>query len=620
MDNIKSSGISQPGAIQSSLPQKSKIPPKMKTPSGQAPEDTVSLSKDKKKWTVLMYIDGDNNLAPLAKRSMKAVQTVGSDENVNVVAQLAIQGVDARRGRVIKVDKKENTGEFIGAANVGPKDMGDPGTLKDFLKWGMKKYPADHYALVMWDHGAGYIGSMSDDGPPKTLLKNQQLAEVLEDVKKENEGKPIDVVNFNACLMAQAEVAYELKDGAKYLVGSEETEAGLVIPIPNEYGTTPQHKVLADLQKGIKEKGDIAPDELARLYVFESKHQLLSQINTVTQSAIDLSKIGDVAESADTLARSILDAIARKPELADRIRDSVEKTQHYAQSMPMVPYDGFRDLAHFAEVLEKDKKLPPEINLAAKDVRDAVKNSIVAEHHHSTDVMGNIVGDSHGLSVYLPTGAKEDASNIKYYELHKTTGFAKETKWDEMMEAISGPDKLTRFLKKRGLSDKQINACKIGKTILAGAGGGGIIGSYFSLDRIFKAVGVLGGETGKIGAFGLGFAVLQGSSQAIKGGRKVAHALKNDWKISEKAKFVAENSLDIAGGLGTIGFAVAMTAGLPALALPAAGVMLGAMGIKLAKGAIKIAAKYISSKHADRMEVSKKLAETPNLLNENEKA
>ena len=35
-------------------------------------------------------------------------------------------------------------------------DCGDPKVLTDFLKWGMKKYPAKHYLVDVWNHGGGW--------------------------------------------------------------------------------------------------------------------------------------------------------------------------------------------------------------------------------------------------------------------------------------------------------------------------------------------------------------------------------------------------------------------------------------------------------------------------------
>ena len=36
--------------------------------------------------------------------------------------------------------------------------MGDPRTLVDFASWGITAYPAKHYALIFWDHGASWPG------------------------------------------------------------------------------------------------------------------------------------------------------------------------------------------------------------------------------------------------------------------------------------------------------------------------------------------------------------------------------------------------------------------------------------------------------------------------------
>ncbi len=35
-------------------------------------------------------------------------------------------------------------------------DMGNPQTLTDFVNWAKTFYPAQHYALIVWDHGAGW--------------------------------------------------------------------------------------------------------------------------------------------------------------------------------------------------------------------------------------------------------------------------------------------------------------------------------------------------------------------------------------------------------------------------------------------------------------------------------
>lgn len=33
-------------------------------------------------------------------------------------------------------------------------NMADPQTLQDFIARSMRQFPADHYGLILWDHGA----------------------------------------------------------------------------------------------------------------------------------------------------------------------------------------------------------------------------------------------------------------------------------------------------------------------------------------------------------------------------------------------------------------------------------------------------------------------------------
>ena len=44
----------------------------------------------------------------------------------------------------------------------GELNMGDPQTLADFINWAKTTYPAEHYALIIVDHGTGISGVAED--------------------------------------------------------------------------------------------------------------------------------------------------------------------------------------------------------------------------------------------------------------------------------------------------------------------------------------------------------------------------------------------------------------------------------------------------------------------------
>jgi len=102
--------------------------------------------------------------------------------------------------------------------------MGDAAPLADFLTYAYETYPADNYALILWDHGMGpVIGYGKDilfDDDALTLI---EMKEALESSPFGGDNK-LSFVGFDACLMASAELACLWDDHAEYLVASQEIE------------------------------------------------------------------------------------------------------------------------------------------------------------------------------------------------------------------------------------------------------------------------------------------------------------------------------------------------------------------------------------------------------------
>ena len=86
--------------------------------------------------------------------------------------------------------------------------------------------------------GGGAISDMSHNGWMTT-------PEIRKSIEKgmAGEGKQLDVIAFDACLMASAEVAYELKDVAQYMVASEETEGAAGWSLPAHSGRAARMKM-----------------------------------------------------------------------------------------------------------------------------------------------------------------------------------------------------------------------------------------------------------------------------------------------------------------------------------------------------------------------------------------
>jgi Clostripain family len=107
------------------------------------------------KWTVLIYFAADNDLDEEAVANLKMMKKVGSTNEVKIVAQLDSRG----RGstfRFLLQDERSSLDEDVVGEPLPEINTGDPREFTDFIKWGMKEYPAQHTMLVLWGHGRGW--------------------------------------------------------------------------------------------------------------------------------------------------------------------------------------------------------------------------------------------------------------------------------------------------------------------------------------------------------------------------------------------------------------------------------------------------------------------------------
>lgn len=179
-------------------------------------------------WVLMYYISGDldDQVGASYGSIMNRIEMGAGNQNVKIIvawdqfgfgnsAYYEIQSDDDLR---MLADYQEGVNKWA----LGELNMGSSSTLSDFLAWGMENYPADHYALIMDDHGTGLGGSMLDETSADdrlTLVETKEaLATVVSSYQK------LDVLVMNACLMGLIEDGYQFKDMADYYVASEDIQ------------------------------------------------------------------------------------------------------------------------------------------------------------------------------------------------------------------------------------------------------------------------------------------------------------------------------------------------------------------------------------------------------------
>jgi hypothetical protein len=199
------------------------------TTTTTAPTTTTTTSGEAAggSWTVLVYGLGDNNLEADLLDDLDEMATVpaGALEFVALVDRTpdytdqAVAGIgDWDGAKVIAV----TPGTFTEEADLGELDLGDPQVLTDFVTRGIQDHPADHYALILWDHGS-IAGVGSDESSGDGLDVPEIAAAVRAGLDAAGTAR-LDLLGFDACLMGAFEVASAMPGLAEYMVASEEVE------------------------------------------------------------------------------------------------------------------------------------------------------------------------------------------------------------------------------------------------------------------------------------------------------------------------------------------------------------------------------------------------------------
>src|SRR5690606_34710951 len=94
------------------------------------------------------------------------------------------------------------------------------------LAWTVDQFPADKYALIVSDHGASWPGIGGDESHDEDHLT---LAEIADGIAAGLDAvglDRLDLLGFDACLMATHEVAVAMAPVAERLLASQELEPG----------------------------------------------------------------------------------------------------------------------------------------------------------------------------------------------------------------------------------------------------------------------------------------------------------------------------------------------------------------------------------------------------------
>jgi len=374
-------------------------------------------------WLFMVYLDADNNLESAGIDDLNEMEVAGSTDNVKIVVEMDRAERDwdddtsngnwtgAKRFYVTHdADQAIINSPVIG--DLGEVNMGDPATLQSFIEWSIANYPAQHYALVLWDHGSGWreraatttMKSICVDDQANDSLTMTELRSAL-NAANLSTGETLDIIGFDACLMEMVEVVYQVMGSASrplvdIAVGSEETEPG----DGWDYAAT---------LTALTGNPAMTPTQLATQIVNDYISSYSSTWD-ITQSAAKLGLVDELAIAIDSFAQAMTSATGDW----NAIKTARSQAQEYY-------YEYYIDLYHFAQLVNQNTSISQAVRDAASAVMTAVSNAVIAEGHTAS------VGNSHGLSIYYPETVTDYFSDYETSVL-----FTTDTQWDEFLSAI----------------------------------------------------------------------------------------------------------------------------------------------------------------------------------------
>lgn len=371
-----------------------------------------------KPWTLMYYLALDNNL----------------DENLNYYYHLLRQASENRNVNIVAfVDSRELPAKYLafwpgGGANYpkGEVSTGDPATLQDFVTWAKQNYPAQHYALIIDDHGHGHTGVAWDDHTPgmeldcnlSRCLRLTELRQALTAAGK------VDVLYMEACLMATIEAAWQLRDLTDYYVASEQIAWGpshLDWPVVGDGGAIPAISATTTPEQFAVAR--------AQAYYFSFRDRMPGTISVARMAALPTLK--DKTSALAALLKTQMGI------LHETIKEIKRDVQYFDGNgnMKIETNDELVDLYHFAQLV-KERVSDTNIREAASALLSAVDSYIVRpansyelywrsgqEFEYEAKKYTWQLGNAHGVSIFFP-----DYSRSFYKD--NWLDFAAGTEWD----------------------------------------------------------------------------------------------------------------------------------------------------------------------------------------------
>lgn len=364
------------------------------------PWDTEDASRniekrEPKPYTIMIFMNGSDLESNIGAATIDLIEMLDSglqSQNANIVVFTG--GAKKWLNNVVPSDTcviwELADGYIYKIADIGLKNMGDPGTLAGFIDFSIANFPAQKYGLIFWDHGGGSIAGFGSD--EKFSYSNLTLLDincaleksVLKDTK-------LEFIGFDACLMAAVEMGVVAAPYAEYLIASEDLEPG----------DGWDYSFLSVLNTNPLMDGKMLGKAIVDYFI---NYYGKNYYGDLTLSVIDLKNVSKVMHSIGELMKLCSESLKQDKAAAySTLSQKRYSTKTFGSASPLNNAIDMVDIGDMAEKLKND--YPEE---AARTLT-ALKSCVVYNRHNSSLNLS-------GLSSYYIYGGKSTGTNsLKIY-------------------------------------------------------------------------------------------------------------------------------------------------------------------------------------------------------------
>jgi hypothetical protein len=334
-------------------------------------------------WTILVYLHADHNLEGSSEDDLNEMEKVGSGKNFNIIVQwdrLSEPGVQR-----LRIGKSQ--ADTVVLEELPELNSDDPKTLADFVRWGVKTYPASRYGLIIWDHGSQWFGIGGDQTTAKQtgqdgIMNLRQVQQALQNSLNATGLKQFEFLAFDTCLMGGLEPLVQLAPYGKIFIANPEIDYGDGWEFTADFGFLKSNPAATMTEFAKKQNAN-----------WRAHHNVeTSDLNNRAHAIYDTSKVNAISNASKAFSSALLNVWDANEQRLAAVRGRAIEYNMDNQD-PHAPHD-YVDLGDFAAKLAIQN---PTLKASSDRLNAAIEASVIAK------TFGKNNAKARGLSAWLPS-------------------------------------------------------------------------------------------------------------------------------------------------------------------------------------------------------------------------